>query len=395
MLTDRITRMTPSATIELEGIVADLHAAGVPVIALNAGEPDFETPSNIADACDRAVRAGKTRYVNINGIPELRNAICDKFKRDSNVTYAPNEIVVSTGAKQALFNTVETLVQQGDEVIIPVPCWVSYIEMVKLAEGTPVLVDTFENFHLDIEAIKKKISPKTKAIMINSPCNPTGVVYYREELQQLVDLAIKHDFFIISDEIYEKLVYDGRDNICVASFSEEAKQHTVIINGFSKSYAMTGWRIGYCAAPAKIARGICSLQGHTTSNSTTFVQWAALEALTGPQDSVYRMKEEFDRRRTYLLERIKAIPGIKCQNAEGAFYLLPDVSSYFGKKTPEGKVIANSIDISSYLLSEAKLAILPGAAFEAPKCIRIAYSNSVDNIRKGMDAMAEALAKLK
>ena len=395
MLTKRITQMTPSATIELEGIVADMHAAGVPVIALNAGEPDFPTPENIVRACTAAMEAGHTRYININGIIELREAICAKLLTDNHVSYTPNEIVVSTGAKQALFNAVEALIQDGDEVLIPTPCWVSYIEIVKLACGVPVLVPTLDSFHLDIDAIRGAITEKTKAIIINTPCNPTGAVYGEAELRALAELAVERNLFIISDEVYEKLVYDGQKHVCIASFSDAVRERCVIVNGFSKTYCMTGWRIGYCAAPAKIARGICSLQGHTTSNSTTFVQWAALEALTGPQDRVAFMRGEFDKRRKYLLERLSRIDGVRCANAEGAFYLLPDVSAYYGRVTPEGRTIADGSALCAYLLEQAHLAILPGSAFEAPKCVRIAYSNSLENIKLGMDAMEAALQALR
>lgn len=393
MITERIKRMTPSATIELEGTVAELEAAGVHVIGLNAGEPDFNTPDNIVKACAKAIENGKTKYISVTGIMPLREAICKKLKQDNNVDYKPNEIVISTGAKQALNNAVLAVCNPGDEVIIPTPCWVSYVEIVKLADAVPVLVDTTEDFQLDIAAIEKAITPKTKAIIINTPNNPTGAVYTEEDLYTLGRLAIKHDFYVISDEVYEKLVYDGRKHICIASFSEEIKAHSIIVNGFSKAYAMTGWRIGYSATPPDIAKGIASLQGHTTSNSTTFVQWAALEALEGPSDTIEYMRKKFDERRVYLFERLQNMQGITCSNAEGAFYLLPDVSSYYGKRCSD-KIIRDSFDFCNYLLKEAHLAIVPGAAFEAPNTVRIAYSNSLENIKEGMDNMERALAKL-
>ncbi len=394
MITERIKRMTPSATIELEGTVAELEAAGVHVIGLNAGEPDFNTPENIVKACAKAIENGKTKYISVTGIKPLREAICRKLKKDNNVDYSPKEIVVSTGAKQALYNAVLTICSPGDEVIIPTPCWVSYVEMVKLAEAVPVFVNTYGNFQLDIAAIEKAITPKTKAIIINTPNNPTGAVYTEKDLYALGQLAVKYNFYVISDEVYEKLVYDGRKHICIASFSTEIKAHSIIVNGFSKAYAMTGWRIGYTASPSDIAKGIASLQGHTTSNSTTFVQWAALEALEGPSDTIEFMRQKFDERRIYLLERLQNMKGIKCSKADGAFYLLPDVSSYFGKSFGD-KIIKDSFDFCNYMLEEAHLAIVPGAAFEAPKTVRIAYSNSLENIKKGMGNMEKALAKLK
>lgn len=394
MITRRITNMTPSATIELEGTVAELEAAGVHVIGLNAGEPDFNTPQNVVDACNKAMREGKTKYVSVTGILPLRQAICEKLKSDNGVEYKPNQIVVSTGAKQALYNAVLTICSPGDEVIIPAPCWVSYVEMVKLAEAKPVLVGTGPDYALDLAAIAKAVTTKTRAVMINTPNNPTGAVYSRQSLQALGELAVKRDFFVISDEVYEKLVYDDSKHYCIASFSDEIKAHCIIVNGFSKAYAMTGWRIGYTASSPEIARGIASLQGHTTSNSTTFVQWAALEALRGPQGTIEAMRQEFDKRRVYLLKRLRAMKGITCANASGAFYLLPDVSAYFGKRDGD-KIIKNSVDFCSYLLDKAHLAVVPGSAFEAPATVRIAYSNSRDNIKAGMDSMERALARLR
>ena len=393
MLTERITRMTPSATCELEGTVAELEAAGVHVVGLNAGEPDFDTPENIQEACFKAIREGKTKYIALAGLIELRRAICKKLKDDNGVDYEPNQIVVSTGAKQALYNSVMAVANPGDEVIIPYPCWVSYVEMVKLAEATPVLVKKKDDYQLDIEAIEKAITPKTKAIIINTPNNPTGAVYSRESLLALGELAVRHDLFVISDEVYEKLIYDDARHYCLASFSEEIKNHCIIINGFSKAYAMTGWRIGYSASPADLARGMASLQGHTTSNSSTPIQWAALEALCGQQDTIEYMRQKFDERRVYLYKRLCAMPGIRCNRADGAFYLMPDVSAYYGKSTG-AYTIKDSVDFCKYMLDEAHLAIVPGAAFESPDTVRIAYSNSLENIAAGMDQMEAALARL-
>ncbi|MBC8575457.1 pyridoxal phosphate-dependent aminotransferase [Yanshouia hominis] len=396
MKSERILRMTPSATIELEGTVADLHAQGIDVIGLNAGEPDFNTPANIIMACTRAMEEGKTKYCKVSGIPELRQAICDKLLQDNGVAYHPDQISVSTGAKQALFNAVLAVVNPGDEVIIPKPCWVSYVEIVKLAEGVPVLVDTVPGtFALDMRAIEQAITPKTRAVMINTPNNPTGAVYSEESLRKLGELAVAHDFYIISDEVYEKLIYGKSRHVCAASLSPEIYEHTIVVNGFSKAYAMTGWRLGYAASPRDVARSIASVQGHTTSNSTTFVQWAGVEALRGPQDSIARMKEQFDKRRCYLVEALNRIPGIRCANAEGAFYLMPDVSSYYEKKTPDGKLIADSFGFCNYLLEAAHVAIVPGAAFECPNAVRFAYSNSLEKIQAAVARIEKALAALK
>ena len=395
MSIERIARMTPSVTIVMEGIVADLKAQGVDVIGLNAGEPDFNTPAHIVQACTRAMEEGKTRYINVTGIPQLRQAICQKLQKDNGAVYTPAQICVSTGAKQALNNAILTTVQPGDEVIIPKPCWVSYVEIVKLADGVPVLVDTDPaTFQLDLEAISRAITPRTRAILLNTPNNPTGAVYTRESLEALGRLAVEHDFYIISDEVYEKLIYGSGEHVSPASLGEEIQAHTIVVNGFSKAYAMTGWRIGYTAAPPEIAKDIAALQGHTTSNSTTFVQWAALAALEGPQDELERMRREFDRRRLYMVERLRKMPGITCPDADGAFYLMPDVSSYYGKTTPGGQVIADSAAFCNYILEEAHVAFVPGAAFEIPSAVRIAYSNSLEKIREGMDRMEAALAKL-
>ena len=395
MSIERIARMTPSVTIVMEGIVADLKAQGVDVIGLNAGEPDFDTPAHIVQACTRAMEEGKTRYINVTGIPQLRQAICQKLQKDNGAVYTPAQICVSTGAKQALNNAILTTVQPGDEVIIPKPCWVSYVEIVKLADGVPVLVDTDPaTFQLDLEAISRAITPRTRAILLNTPNNPTGAVYTRESLEALGRLAVEHDFYIISDEVYEKLIYGSGEHVSPASLGEEVQAHTIVVNGFSKAYAMTGWRIGYTAAPLDIAKDIAALQGHTTSNSTTFVQWAALAALEGPQDELERMRREFDRRRLYMVERLRKMPGITCPDADGAFYLMPDVSSYYGKTTPGGQVIADSAAFCNYILEEAHVAFVPGAAFEIPSAVRIAYSNSLEKIREGMDRMEAALAKL-
>ena len=274
------------------------------------------------------------------------------------------------------------------------PGWVSYVEIVKLVGGIPVCVDCKEDYQLDLEAIEKAVTPKTAAIIINTPNNPTGAVYSRESLEKLAELAVQNDFYIISDEVYEKLIYGDSRHECVASFSQEAYEHTIIINGMSKAYCMTGWRIGYSAAPAEIASGISAIQGHTTSNSTTFVQWAAIEALDHNDATIAEMVKEFSRRRDYTYQRLTEMEGIKCNNVEGAFYLLPDVSYYFGKSNAE-RTIKDSFDFCDYILKEARVAIVPGAAFMAPDMVRIAYTNSMEKIREGMDRIEAALGQLK
>lgn len=396
MLTKRIQNISPSMTLELTGKVADLKRQGIDVIAYNLGEPDFGTPENICNAAKAAIDAQKTKYTAVSGIAELREAICEKLQKDNHVTYTPNQICVGTGAKQPLVDAVLALCEEGDEVIVPTPCWVSYLEMVKLSGADPVLVRNREEdgFALNIEGIKKAITPKTKAIMINTPNNPTGAVYTEKDLRALAALACEHDFYIISDEVYEKLIYESKAHFCVASVSDEAKERCVIINGFSKAYSMTGWRIGYAAGNAALIKGMSSLQGHTTSNTCSIAQYAALEALRGPQESLEIMRKEFDKRRRFLVNRLNQMEGITCVNADGAFYLMPNVTAFYGRSY-NGKVIADSFSLADFLLEEARIAVVPGGAFEAPDNLRISYSNSMESLITGMDRMEEALKKLK
>lgn len=388
--------MTPSVTIEMEGIVADLVGRGVDVVSMNAGEPDFNTPRHIMDACNDAMRSGHTHYCKVSGIPELREAICEKFLQDNDIRYSPDQIVVSTGAKQAVYNSVLAVCNPGDEVIIPRPCWVSYVEMVKLAGGVPVVVDTSEeDFILDLDRIAGAITPRTKAIMLNTPNNPCGVVYSRDSLLAVGEMAVKHGFYVIADEIYEKIIYGGAKHVSIAALSPEIYDRTITINGFSKAYAMTGWRLGYAAAPRDIARGMASLQGHITSNSTTFVQWAGVAALKGPQQELEDMRREFEERRDYLLKALRELPDITCPGADGAFYLMPNVSAYYGKQAPDGRRIEDSVQFCNYLLKNARVAIVPGAAFMSPDTVRIAYSNKIEELKKGVERIAKALSELK
>lgn len=395
MLSARALAIAPSATLEITNKVLRLRRSGVDIISMNAGEPDFGTPENICRAAVEAISLQRTKYTSVSGIPELRDAICEKLEQDDHVSYTPEEISVGTGAKQPLCNAVLALCGEGDEVLLPTPCWVSYVEMVKLAGATPVLVPNREEdgFALNVDAIAAAITPRTKAILINTPNNPTGAVYTRRALEQLAELACRHDFSIISDEVYEKLVYDSAEHICPASLSEDARRRTVVINGFSKAYAMTGWRVGYAAGDREVIRAINAIQGHATSNTCSVAQYAALEALRGPQDSVEAMRREFDRRRLYLLERLGRMPGVSCAGVRGAFYLLPNIASFYGRQW-QGKTLKDSFDVADFLLDEAHIAVVPGGAFEAPNHLRIAYSNSMEQLQEGMDRMEAALARL-
>lgn len=393
MVSQRILGITPSATSTLGGKISEMKAAGVNVAAFNLGEPDFPTPDKITKACIDAALAGNTKYAAINGILPLRQAISEKLEKDNHVHYDPAQICVSTGAKQAVFNAVMALVDPGDEVIIPTPCWVSYVEMVKLAQGVPVLVPTREDFQMDLSAIEAAVTNRTKAIIINTPNNPTGASYPEQDLRALAKLAVQKDFYVISDEVYEKLIYGDTKHVSIASLSPEIYERTVTINGFSKAYSMTGWRLGYSAAPAEVAKGIAALQGHITTNSTTFVQYAGITALKECGEEIEQMRQEFCKRRDYMLERLTSIEGITCPMPGGAFYLMPDVSAYFGKKCGD-RVIKDSADFCSYMLEEAQVAIVPGAAFEMPSAVRFAYSVSIETIAQGMDRFEKALKKL-
>ncbi len=396
-LSKRIQNIAPSATLAFTDRVAEMRAKGIDVIAFNVGEPDFDTPENIRKAGCKAIESGKTRYTPAAGIADLRKVIAEKLLRENGMKYDPAAISVGTGAKQPLCNTVLALCEEGDEVILPTPCWVSYVEMIKLAGAKPVLVPTSEKngFQLDVAAIEKAVTDKTVAILINTPNNPTGAVYSEETLRALAKVALDHDLMVISDEVYEKLTYNGKKHFSIGSISPEMQEHTVTINGVSKAYAMTGWRIGYAAGPLPLIKGINKLQGHATSNPCSISQYASVEAIGGPQDSVETMRVEFDRRRQMLVKKLNEMPGISCADADGAFYLMPNVSAYFGKTAPDGTVIKDDVALADYLLNEAHIAVVQGSAFEYPASVRISYSNSFEALTEGMRRMEEALAKLK
>jgi len=398
MVSERIRRMKPSATSTLNGMVSEMKARGESVVSFNVGEPDFDTPEPIIKALEEAVKNGKTRYVAVGGILPLREAIARKLKKDNGLDYSADQICISTGGKQAVFNAVMTVCDPGDEVIVVAPCWVSYVEMIKLAEAAPVVVQATEDYHLSMENIRDAVTDHTKAIIINTPNNPTGAVYNEDELRALADLAVEKDFYILSDEIYEKLVYGDKKHISIASLSEGAYERTITLNGFAKAYCMTGWRLGYAAGPADIIKGMTSLQGHTTSNSTTFVQWAAIDALEKCDKDVEMMRQAFEKRRDCMKARLSEIEGVRAGMPDGAFYFMPDVSAYFDRSydTENGPAkICDAQGFSQYLLREAGVAVVPGDAFEAPDSVRFAYPVSVETINEGMDKIKEALARLR
>jgi aspartate aminotransferase len=393
MMSKRVDNMSSSATVELNNKVVELLRQGRDIIKFNIGEPDFNTPDNIKIAAVRAIHDNFTRYTDVAGILEMREAICSKLLSDNDLVYSPGEISVSNGAKQAIANTLLALCDPGDEVIIPTPCWVSYSDMVKLAGGIPVFVKTDEDhyFQPDLARIERSITAKTKAILINTPNNPTGAVYSLDTLKAIGELALKHNIYIISDEIYEKLTYKGKSHKSVAALSPEICAKTLVVNGLSKAYAMTGWRIGYVAGPKEIIRGVNLIQGHLTANINSIAQKACVTALTGPQDSVLKMRNQFDERRRFAIAKLREMKFIDCIDPDGAFYLLPNIAKLCNKSF-KGHLLKDSFDVATFFLEEALVAVVPGAAFMAPDHVRIAYSNSMEKIALGMERMANALA---
>ena len=395
-LSNRLQRLAPSATLAMSQKSSEMKAQGIDVINLSVGEPDFNTPDHIKDAAKRAVDENYSRYSPVPGYPELRKAIVEKLKRENGLDYTTNEILVSNGAKQSVCNTVMALVNPGEEVIIPAPYWVSYPQMALLAGGTPVYVEaTFEqNFKMTPEQLEAAITPKTRLLILCSPSNPTGSVYNKEELRALANIILKHeDLFVLADEIYEHINYVGHHE-SIAQFPG-MKERTIIVNGVSKAYAMTGWRIGYIAAPEWIVKGCNKLQGQYTSGPCSVSQKAAEFAYTQSQQCVEDMRQAFERRRDLIVELARQIPGLGVNVPEGAFYLFPKCSIFYGKKTPDGKTIENSTDLAMYLLETGHVATVGGDAFGDPDCFRMSYATSDDNIREAMRRIAEALKSLK
>jgi len=396
MVSKRANNIVPSITGELSAKIADMKKNGIDIIKLNIGEPDFPPPENVRRAAVEAIDNGFSKYVAIPGIPELRESICQKLRKDNHIEYSPNEVCVSTGAKQAIMNATMAVCNEGDEVILPTPCWVSYSEIVKLAGGTPVCVPcrSETGFDLEIEEIELAITEKTAAIIICTPNNPTGAVYSEESLRKLAKTAVKHDIYIIADEIYEKLVFGDAVHFSIASISEEVRSHVITINGFSKAYAIPGWRLGYSASVGKVASSIKAIQSHMTSAANCIAQKAGYEALNGPQDALEVMLKEYEKRRNYAYKVLKAMDGIELEMPEGAFYLFPKVTAYFGTHYKE-HYINSAQDLAEYLLDEAKIAVVFGEAFFMPGYIRISYANSLENIKEALNRMSDALKKLK
>ena len=395
-LSNRLQRLAPSATLAMSQKSSEMKAQGIDVINMSVGEPDFNTPDHTKKAAKLAIDENYSRYSPVPGYPDLRQAIARKLERENHLHYQPSEILVSNGAKQSVCNTVMALVNPGEEVIIPAPYWVSYPQMVKLAGGEPVIVEaTFEqNFKMTPEQLEAAITPKTRMIILCSPSNPTGSVYNKEELKALADVILKHeDLFVLADEIYEHINYVGHHE-SIAQFPG-MKERSIIVNGVSKAYAMTGWRIGYIAAPEWIVKGCNKLQGQYTSGPCSVSQKAAEFAYTQSQECVEEMRQAFERRRNLIVELAKQIPGLEVNVPEGAFYLFPKCSSFYGSTTPTDNTISNSTDLAMYLLDEAHVATVGGDAFGDPDCFRMSYATSDDNIREAMRRIADALGKLK
>nr|WP_132244732.1 pyridoxal phosphate-dependent aminotransferase [Marinisporobacter balticus] len=390
-LSKKHMEISPSITLDITAKAKKMKVDGIDVVSFGAGEPDFNTPVHIREAAIDVMNKGLTGYTAASGLPELKQAICDKLQNDNNLAYKPANIVVSNGAKHSLHNVLQAICNPGDEVIISVPYWVSYTELVKLADAQPVLVETSEEsgFKYTKESLQRVINQNTKAIILNSPNNPTGTVYTEDELKEISEIAVKHNIFVISDEIYEKLIYDGK-HVSIASLGDEIKKLTIVINGMSKAYAMTGWRIGYLAANEEIVHVINNIQSHATSNPNTIAQYASIAALKEDQEPIQKMVEAFVERRNYMVEKINTIEHLSCRMPEGAFYVMVNISKIIGK-TFNGFTINHSMDFANYLLETVKVAVIPGIAFGADHYIRLSYATSLENIKEGLKRIEEAI----
>ena len=394
-LAARISLIKPSPTLTIQAKANALKAAGRDIIGFGAGEPDFDTPLNIKAAAVRAIEAGFTKYTPVGGIDELKDAVIAKLQRDNRLTYKRSEVVISCGAKHSLFNIAQVLFEEGDEVLIPSPYWVSYTDIVYLTGAQPVVIKTNigDNFKLQPSQLEAAITPRTRAIIISYPSNPAGVSYSLKELEALAEVIVRKGIIVISDDIYEKIIYDDQPFYTLASLSNELKNLSIVVNGVSKTYAMTGWRIGYAAGAEEIIAAMTKYQSQNTSNPTSIAQKAAVEALNGPQESVAIMQREFQKRRDWIWERLNAIPDVTCLKPKGAFYVFPDVSYYYGRSF-NGKTISSSTEMATYLLDESNVALVPGRDFGHDDHLRISYATSMGQIEKGLERIHGALLKL-
>ncbi len=394
-LSKRAKNISASLTLAISAKANKLKAAGEDVVSFGAGEPDFDTPEYICEAAREALEIGFTRYTSASGYEDLKKAVRDKFKRDNNLEYGTDQIIVSNGAKHSLFNTFQAILNPGDEVIIPVPYWLTYPETVKMGGGTPVYLETKEeeDFKINIDKFKNMINENTKALILNSPSNPTGSIYNKEELEEIAAVAVENEIIVVADEIYEKIVYDDNEHISIASLNDKIKDLTVVINGVSKSYAMTGWRIGYAAGPKKIIEIMSNIQSHATSNPNSIAQYASNTGLRGDHSFMEERRKKFEERRDYMYDKINSIDGLSCLKPGGAFYIMMNIENIIGKKIKNQK-IKDSFSFADNLLDEKLVAVVPGVAFGADNFIRLSYANSLENIKKGLNRVEEFVAEL-
>lgn len=395
MISKKASCIKPSPTLAIDAKYKEMLAEGEDVVGFGCGEPDFDTPQYIKEAAIAAIMAGKTKYTPAAGTMELRKAVADKFLKENGISYKPTQIVISNGAKHSLMNAFSVLLNAGDEVLVPSPYWVSYTEMIKLADGVPVAVKTSEEsgFKVSAKELEKALTSKTKAIVLNSPSNPTGMVYTEDEIREIADFAVKNDLYVISDEVYEHLIYEGK-HVSIASLGEEIKKRTVTVNGVSKTYAMTGWRIGFAAADEKIAKAMASIQSHSTSNPNSIAQAAALAALCGGDEEIAKMRAEFKARRDFFVDAINETDGVSCLKPNGAFYIMMSIKDVLGKSF-NGEKIENADDFARLFLEAEKVALVPGTGFDAPEYLRWSYAVDMENIKKGIERLRRFLKALK
>jgi len=393
----RLDAIKPSITLAVTAKAAKLKAEGVDVISFGAGEPDFDTPDHIKAAARAGLDKGVSKYTDVAGLPVLRKAIADELGRVHKTSITPDQVLVSCGAKHSLYNLFHALLDPGDEVIIPAPYWVSYPDMVLLAGGKPVIVDTAadDDFTMRPEALAAAVTPRTRAVVLNTPSNPTGAAYGRAQIEALAQVVVEKNLLVVSDDIYRSLVYGGAEYVSIAALSPELAARTILVDGVSKTYAMTGWRIGYMAGPLPIIKAAAKIQGQSTSNATHIAQVATLAAITGPQDCVETMRVAFDERRQEMVKLLRAIPGVNCREPKGAFYAFPDVKAFLGKTTPDGKVLADDVQLCDWLVEAGKVAVVPGSGFGAPGHVRLAYACSMKDIREGVGRLHTSLTSLR
>lgn len=395
IISSSVANINPSATVATSFLANQLKRQGISIISFAQGEPDFDTPENIKEVAVAAIREGFTKYTDVPGIPELRKAVVDKLKRENGIEYETDQIIICNGGKQALYEVFRTICEEGDQVLIPAPCYVSYVEQIKLTGAEPVFFKTKEenNFRPTLEEVKASLTPRVKAFIINSPNNPTGSIFEREQMKKIARLLVEQGVYMIADEVYEHLTYDDRKHISVASLGEQEKKMSITVNSVSKTYAMTGWRVGYAAGPREIINAMNNLQGHATGNVNSIAQKATIEALNGTQEPVKNMVIEYGKRREYMVSRLNQIDGIKCQYPDGAFYTFPNVTTLYGKKY-NGNIIRSDIDVAKFFLNKAHVAVVPGLAFNYSGYVRFVFAKSMEEIKEGLDRIEKAIKEL-